>query len=118
VQGTHGLAADLGDAAEDEQRDALHRDALPARDNAMRQLMQDDRGKEGGAATHGHDPVQEMVVAVLRVRWDDFGVKAQRQDAGDEQQRRKPGDVDDDGYAHDTGDANIAVHSATSIPDH
>ncbi len=42
MEGAAGFAADLRDAAEDEERDVLDRDALLQRHDAMGQLMQHD----------------------------------------------------------------------------
>src|SRR3954469_5171031 len=98
------LAGDLRDAAENEQRDVLYGDPLAPRDYAVRQLVQHDRREEREPAGDRHGPVQAGVITVGRLRGYDFGVEAQREHAGDEEQRGNPGDVDDNRDAEDAGD--------------
>jgi hypothetical protein len=53
VVGRFRILADLGHAAEDEQRDGLDRHAAPNGDQAVAQFMGDDAGKEHQHRGHG-----------------------------------------------------------------
>jgi hypothetical protein len=102
---------DLRHAAKHEQRDSTHRDAVALRNQAVRQLVHDDRREEQQAA-HQRQRPQEPCRLVVQ----GFRVQFAAQDVHEEREREQPRRIDLDRYAEQREDAVVTDEQELRFP--
>ena len=109
LAGGTGLAREVGDAAEDEQRDAGHGQPATDGDHRMGELVQE----HGHEHEHGgHDSEQPVA---RDASLEALGEEAVREQEGDNPQDEEPGGVNLDDDATDRGDSQTARGHASTV---
>ena len=104
------LAREVGDAPEDEERDARYRQSPPDGHHRMGELVEENGDEQEDGGRRSHQPVGGGAPALVGV-----GEEARRQQVGHDPQDEQPGGVHLNGDPSDGGNAKAAREHASTV---